>query len=66
MAALGEDAIEQYVTGGTSLRFDTTGDQFILNWQAPKATVGTCYLVKVVANDGSSTPTTLTADFRIR
>ena len=43
-AATGEDAIEEYTTGNTSLRFDTTGDQFILNWQAPKATaLGTCW-----------------------
>jgi hypothetical protein len=67
MASLGEDAIEQYVTGGTSLRWDTTGDFFILNWQAPKAPVGTCYTVNVFANDGSANPaTTLTAFFRIR
>jgi hypothetical protein len=67
MTSLGEDAIEQYVTGGTSLRWDTTGDFFILNWQAPKAPVGTCYTVNVFANDGSANPaTTLTAFFRIR
>ena len=69
-AATGEDAIEEYTTGNTSLRFDTTGDQFILNWQAPKATaaapVGTCYQVNVVANDGSSPNNVLSALFKIK
>jgi hypothetical protein len=69
-AAIGEDAIEEYTTGNTSLRFDTTGDQFILNWQAPKASpsapVGTCYQVTLVANDGSTPNNVLTALYKIR
>ena len=69
-AATGVDAIEEYTTGNTSLRFDTTGDQFILNWQAPKASpsapVGTCYQVTIVASDGSSPNNVLTALYTIR
>jgi hypothetical protein len=69
-AATGVDAIEEYTTGNTSLRFDTTGDFFILNWQAPKATasapVGTCYQVTIVASDGSSPNNVLTALYTIR
>ena len=59
-----EDAIEEYATGGTSLRYDSTGGQFIYNWQAPKAAVGTCYRVTIIPNDGSTNA--LVADFRIR
>lgn len=52
--AVTEDAIEQLVTtGGTSLRYDTTGGQFIQNWQTAKAP-GTCYSVKVTTVDGTS------------
>src|SRR5215204_2512893 len=47
-----EDPIELTATGGTVLRYDTTGGQFIYNWQTPKK-VGTCYAVTITANDGS-------------
>ena len=40
-------------TGGTSLRYDTTGGQFIQNWQTPKSP-GSCYRVTVFTADGSS------------
>jgi hypothetical protein len=39
-------------TGGTSLRYDTTGGQFIQNWQTPKPP-GKCYQVRMTALDGS-------------
>jgi hypothetical protein len=39
-------------TGGTSLRYDTTGAQFIQNWQTPKPP-GKCYQVRMTALDGS-------------
>ena len=47
------DEIEVTSTGGTSLRYDTTGGQFIQNWQTPR-TAGTCYRVTMTTDDGSS------------
>jgi hypothetical protein len=47
------DAIEEYATGNTNLRYDTSAGQFIYNWKTPKKP-GTCYRVKVMASDGSS------------
>jgi hypothetical protein len=44
---------ELSATGGTSVRYDTTGGQFIFNWQTPKK-AGTCYMVTVTTRDGSS------------
>lgn len=46
------DDIELYSTGGTTLRYDTTGGQFIQNWQVPKG-AGICYTVTMTADDGS-------------
>jgi hypothetical protein len=48
-----EDAIEATVTGGTSLRYDATGHQFIYNWQTPK-TPGVCYRIVMKTQDESS------------
>lgn len=47
-----EDAIEAVATGGTSLRYDATGGQFIYNWQTPKKP-GTCHNLTMTATDGS-------------
>jgi hypothetical protein len=55
------DDIEVVATGGTSLRYDTTGGQFIYNWQTPKK-AGTCYAVTATTNDGSF----LTALFKLK
>ena len=55
------DAIEIVATGGTSLRYDTTGGQFIYNWQTPKKP-GTCYTVTMTTQDGS----TLVALFKLK
>jgi hypothetical protein len=47
-----EDTIETVATGGTSLRYDSTGGQFIFNWQTPKKP-GNCYKVTMTTDDGS-------------
>jgi hypothetical protein len=46
------DAIELTATGGTSLRYDTTGGQFVYNWKTPTG-AGTCHAVTITAQDGS-------------
>jgi hypothetical protein len=56
-----EDTIELTATGGTQLRYDTTGGQYIYNWQTPKQ-AGACYDVTITANDGSSK----TAHFKLK
>jgi hypothetical protein len=48
-----EDNLEEYAMGGTALRYDTTAQQFIFNWQAPKQP-GTCWQVKVTLADGTA------------
>jgi hypothetical protein len=55
------DDIEFTTTGGTSLRYDTTGGQFIQNWQTPR-TAGACYRVTMTTQDGSS----LVAFFKLK
>jgi hypothetical protein len=55
------DDIELTATGGTSLRYDATGGQFIYNWQTPR-TAGACYKVTVSFTDGSS----LSAYFKLK
>ena len=55
------DTIELLATGGTSLRYDTTGGQFIYNWKTPTG-AGSCYKVTVTATDGS----TITAYFKLK
>jgi hypothetical protein len=59
-----EDAIETVATGGTSLRYDTTGGQFIYNWTTPKGAnqVGKCYSLTMTAADSS----TMTALFKLK
>lgn len=39
-------------TGATTLRYDTSGHQFIQNWQTPKG-ANKCYRVRMTAIDGS-------------
>jgi len=56
-----EDTIELLATGGTSLRYDSTGGQYIYNWKTPTG-IG-CYKVTVSATDGSSS---ITAYFKTK
>jgi hypothetical protein len=55
------DDIETVATGGTSLRYDSTGGQFIYNWKTPTG-AGKCYKVTVTAQDGS----TISALFKMK
>jgi hypothetical protein len=55
------DDIETVATGGTSLRYDSTGGQFIYNWKTPTG-AGSCYKVTVTAQDLS----TITAYFKMK
>ena len=55
------DDIELTTTGGTSLRYDTTGGQFVQNWQTPKA-AGSCYQVTMTTQDLS----TIIAFFKLK
>jgi hypothetical protein len=57
-----EDPVEPTaVTGGTTLRYDTTAGQFIQNWKVPK-TPG-CYMVRLATSqDGLA----LTARFKVK
>jgi len=55
------DEIEVTSTGGTSLRYDTTGGQFIQNWQTPKAP-GACYVVTLTTQDDRS----MSAKFKLK
>ena len=47
------DDIEAPTSGSTSLRYDTTANQFIYNWQSPKG-AGSCYKLTVALSDGST------------
>lgn len=55
------DDIELTTTGGTQMRYDSTGGQFIQNWQTPKKP-GTCWTVTMTTDDGSS----LSANFKLK
>jgi hypothetical protein len=55
------DEVEITSTGGTSLRYDVTGQQFVQNWLTPK-TAGICYRVTMTATGGR----TLEAFFKLK
>ncbi|HET7534517.1 MAG TPA: PxKF domain-containing protein, partial [Nocardioidaceae bacterium] len=58
-----EDAIEEFATtGSTSLRYDSTGQQWIQNWATPKLGAGSCYKVTLTTADG----TYVSADFKLK
>ena len=48
--------LEMLATGGTSLRYDAVGGQFIFNWQTPRV-AGQCYRVTLTTLDGSTLST---------
>ncbi|MBA3777922.1 MAG: PxKF domain-containing protein [Chloroflexi bacterium] len=56
------DEIELVTTGGTSLRYDGAGGQFIQNWQTPKNSANKAYKVVLTTADGS----TITAYFLLK
>jgi hypothetical protein len=43
-----EEWVDVVTTGGTALRYDTTGGQFVQNWKTP--TVVGCYFVRVTGD----------------
>lgn len=47
------DEIEATTTGASGLRYDSTANQFIYNWQSPKG-AGSCYKVTATLTDGSA------------
>jgi hypothetical protein len=47
------DQLESSTTGGTSLRYDATSDQFIYNYKAPST--GSCYVFAIRNADGLTT-----------
>jgi hypothetical protein len=50
-----EDQVEEFATtGGTSLRYDTTGHQFIQNWKTTNVTREECYRASVTFADGTT------------
>lgn len=56
------DDIEFTTTGGTTLRYDSTGGQFIQNWRTPKGKAGQCYEATLTTDDGSS----ISASFKLK
>ncbi|HEX2027818.1 MAG TPA: PxKF domain-containing protein [Nitriliruptorales bacterium] len=47
------DTLEEYATGGTQLRYDTSSNQYIYNWQSPKKP-GECWSVIIKLADGQT------------
>lgn len=55
------DPVDITTTGGTSLRYDSTAQQFIENWQTPKG-AGPCYQAIVTFIDGQK----ISANFQMK
>jgi hypothetical protein len=48
------DALETVTSGGSELRYDTTLQQYVYNWQTPRQ--AGCYVVTITLADGSTWP----------
>ncbi len=48
------DEIETTATGGTSLRYDLTAEQYVYNWATLRSWAGTCRVLVVTFDDGTS------------
>ena len=58
-----QDPLEEFATtGGTTLRYDATGGQWVQNWATPASGKGSCYRVVMTTADGSS----ISADFKLK
>jgi hypothetical protein len=53
-ADLGSDPVDFTTSGQTTLRYDTSGMQWIQNWATPKVSQTTCYRTWVTFADGST------------
>jgi hypothetical protein len=56
------DEIETTATGGTGLRYDSTGGQFIYNWSTKGLASSQCYQLTLTLQDGS----TIIANFKMK
>lgn len=62
LSALADEVLlDDFATGGTALRYDTTAGQFIFNWQTFRSP-GNCYIVTATTMDGS----TINANFKLK